>query len=216
MEERKLDLIAYNLKQENNIDKINKFISEYKPFIIKTISEVKGSYVDIRNDEEVSIGLMAFDEAIKRYEYDKGRFLSFAKVVISSRLKNYFIKESRHSHELIDDNIIEEINEENEVLKEEIENFEKELLKFGMDFEILIENSPKHKDTRIRAIEIGENISKDNEIMDHLNEKKRLPITKISKKFNLSIKIIKGSKLFIIATSIIFYKKFELLIKWLK
>jgi hypothetical protein len=38
-----LDTKIHKLKLENNEEKINQFIKDYTPFIIKTISDLKGT-----------------------------------------------------------------------------------------------------------------------------------------------------------------------------
>jgi len=207
-----IDKHVYKIILENDKKKIDNLINDYRPFIIKTISDLKGSYLDIHNDDEYSVGLIAFNEALKKYQPDKGRFLSYAKLVIESRIKNYW--KGIHPHEHTDyENILDENNNE---LKEEIEYFEKVLLSFGIDFEILIDHAPKHKDTRTRAIQIGEKTSKVPRFVEHIYAKKRLPITLMSKAFDISVKIIKKSKLFIISVVIIFDKKLTGIQEWLK
>lgn len=79
-----------------------------------------------------------------------------------------------------------------------------------------MESSPKHRDTRIRAIDISEKSSSDGEVTGFIYEKKRLPIRLISTKQNVTEKIIKGSKVFILSIIIVFYKKYEQLILWIK
>jgi len=207
-----IDKYVFKIILENDRKKIDKFINEYRPFIIKIISDLKGSYLDVHNDDEYSIGLMAFNEALKKYQPEKGKFLSYAKLVIESRIKNYW--KSQHQNEHTDyENIIDEVDSD---LKDEIEYFEKVLLSFGLDFEILIDQSPKHKDTRKRAIEIGEKTSEVPEFVHHIYSKKRLPITLMSKAFHTSVKIIKKSKLFILSVVIIFDKKLTAIQEWLK
>ncbi|WP_240842216.1 sigma factor [Acidaminobacter sp. JC074] len=207
-----IDKHVYKIILENDKTNIDNFINEYRPFIIKTISDLKGSYLDIHNDDEYSIGLIAFNEALKKYQPDKGRFLSYAKLVIESRIKNHW--KSQHLDEHTDyENVVVESNH---VLRDEIEYFEKVLLSFGVDFEILIDHAPKHVDTRKRAIHIGEETSKVPSFVEHIYAKKRLPITLMSKAFDTSIKIIKKSKLFIISVVIIFDKKLTAIQEWLK
>lgn len=213
MENFNLDLYIYNIKIE--ADKRSKFIDDYQPFIIKTVSELKNGYVNVENDDEYSIGLLAFDEAIERFDSEKGHFLPYARLIIESRLKNYWVKEGKHVHsQLEDDQVIAE--PQSSELASEIYELEKELALFGLDFDILAEHSPKHIDTLKRAKEISRKISRNGIIMSHLYEKKRLPISLISRTFGYSQKIIKGNKLFIIAGSIIFYKNYELLKEWIK
>ena len=45
----------------------NDFIEQSMPFIIKTTSSFLGRYVCTDNDEEFSIALIAFNEAIEKY-----------------------------------------------------------------------------------------------------------------------------------------------------
>lgn len=200
------------LQKNNDESAINDFITQYKPFIVKTISDLKGRYLDIHNDDEFIIGLMAFNEAIEKFNPEKASFLNFAKLVIESRIKTFWSKQSHYEHTDYAD-IIEYTDED---LKDEIAIFEDTLGTFGIDFEMLIENSPKHQDTRKRAISIGEETSKVPEFVNHIYVKKRLPITLMSRAFEISIKIIKKSKLFIISVVIIFDKKLKYIQDWLK
>ena len=170
-------------------DEINSIIEKHMPLIIKSISGTTGRYVSIENDEEFSIGLLAFTEALERYNEDKGAFPSFAKLVISSRVKNHLMKEKKNSYnisfeELAETGIeIEEGKSEKEdlgILKEEIEKFKKELKEFNITLEELADKSPKHEDTRKNAIGISKKVSKDEPITDYIFTKKRLPIKQIS------------------------------------
>ena len=101
-------------------------------------------------------------------------------------------------------------------LRDEILSFKKELEQFDITFEILAEKSPKHKDTRDRAIRIGYRVSDDGVIIEKVYEKKRLPIRDISRKFEITEKILKRSKVFILSTAVLFFKKYTNLIVWIK
>src|SRR5687768_16739089 len=79
-----------------NSDEKNAFIEEYKPFIAAAVEKTTGRYVSYGNDEELSIGLMAFDEAIIHYDREKGNFLSFAQNIIRRRLIDYYRKQKKH------------------------------------------------------------------------------------------------------------------------
>ncbi|MFZ7133241.1 MAG: sigma factor [Eubacteriales bacterium] len=215
-----LDMLVNALLQEKDENKINQFINSYQPFVIKIISDIKKAYVNLDQDEEFSVGLSAFYEAIKRYDKDKGHFLSYAKLVIISRLNNYWQKENKNKHTYLEDSKetlqFVMINNEEDTLKNEIEAFEIELDKFGIDFECLVDQAPKHKDTRDTAIEIAKKTSEERDLLHHIFSKKRLPITKMSERFFISVKVIKRNKHFIIAVIIILVKKFTGLSEWTK
>lgn len=214
-----------NIKSISGKD-INSLINEYMPLIIKTVSSITGRYVSVKNDDEFSIALIAFKEAIDKFDEEKGSFSAFAKLVISSRIKNYLIKENKHnkvdSIEELSENGINVENvyhtpiESNDELAVEINKLKGEINKFGFSFEDLVEESPKHEDTRKRAIFISEQVNDEVLLKSFMYEKRRLPIKQISLKFSVTEKIIKRSKRFIISVVIILDKNFRNLKLWIR
>jgi len=62
---------------------------------------VVGRYVAYGQDDELSIALMAFVEAIRSYDVSKGNFLSFSQNVIKRRIIDYYRKEKNTAWLLI-------------------------------------------------------------------------------------------------------------------
>ena len=209
----------------NKSTSVNELIEKHMPFIIKSISDVTGRYVSCENDEELSVGLLGFHEAIERYDNEKGHFLSFAKLVIGSRIKNYLKGENKHQHssleELVDkgleikDEYLEQ-KEDNSILVEEITRLKTEISFFGFSLEDLVEEAPKQQATRKNAISLSEEISKDEEFTSFMYVKKRLPIKRIVLKFSVTEKVIKRSKKFIISVVIIIDKNLSALKNWIR
>lgn len=170
-----------NLKRDNFMCE-NEFIEEHFPFIIKSISKVTKRYVSIENDEEFSIGILAFHEAMKKHSEDKGPFLPFANLVISSRIKNYLLKENKHRLDPSLESLKEEgiefseemLNpiEDRSHLKDEIKNLKLHISEFGFDFEDLVDDSPKHKKTRENAINLSKKVSEEKPLVDFMYEKR--------------------------------------------
>ena len=212
MDSSSLDLYIDQVK--NQIDLRNQFIHDYTPFVIKHVSEIKHAYVCVRNDDEFSIALIAFNEAIDRYEISKGHFLSFARIVIESRLKNYWEKEKHHQHDDISN--VEVAAPSDEDLRLELIAYGIELSYFGLSFEDLSNHMPKHTDTKEAALNIAQEIALNAFIMTQVYIKKSLPVTLVSKSLKIGLKMIKNNKIFILGTSIIFYKKFDKIENWLK
>jgi len=201
----------------------NALIESYTPFIIGQIAKVTGRYVEIENDEMLSIGLMAFNEAISRYNPEKNpSFVGYAALVIGSRVKDQLKSKSYNEQwESLDSmmeedpsNVPEVKSNTDENLVSEIQTWEQEIQKFGFDLEILVDESPKHKDTRQKAVDLSEKISNDDEITTIMFKKYRLPISRVVLKFKTTQKVVKGSKRFIIAVVIIFTKKLTSLESW--
>lgn len=219
-----LECVLMDLNINENTD-VNELIEKHMPFIIKSISDVTGRYVSCENDEELSVGLLGFHEAIERYDNEKGHFLSYAKLVIGSRIKNYLKSENKHQHssleELLDkgleikDEYLEE-KDDNGILLEEINKLKNEISSFGFTLEDLANEAPKQQATRINAISLSEKISKEEELTSFMYLKRRLPIKRIVLQFSVTEKVIKRSKKFIISVVIIFDKNLRALRNWIR
>lgn len=219
-----LECVLMDLNINENTD-VNELIERHMPFIIKSISDVTGRYVSCENDEELSVGLLGFHEAIERYDNEKGHFLSYAKLVIGSRIKNYLKSENKHQHssleELLDkgleikDEYLEE-KDDNGILLEEINKLKNEISSFGFTLEDLANEAPKQQATRMNAISLSEKISNEEELTSFMYLKRRLPIKRIVLQFSVTEKVIKRSKKFIISVIIIFDKNLRALRNWIR
>ena len=207
-------------EEKISIENIEYLIEKYMAFLIKTVSSFTGRYISIENDEEFEIALLAFTEAIEKYQPEKGVFLAFAKLVIVSRLKNYVEKEKKHEkvvsldelYETGQDFQAEEAEEQDNHLKQEILKYQKELL----FFEKLADEAPRHKDTRETALDAAEKAGKDEEIVEETYRKRKLPIRRVAVLAELTEKVIKRSKSFILGAMIIFAKEFPSLLYWIR
>ncbi|OPJ56460.1 RNA polymerase sigma-I factor [Alkalithermobacter paradoxus] len=210
------------IKNNDNIER-EKLIEEYIPFIIKTITTITNRYIECENSDEYSIGLEAFNEAIDKYDISKGSFVAFAQLVIQSRITDLLRKNKKYNKvtqlsQLSDDdqtNIqyksISNSFEDNIDMKEEIIEFKEKLSEYNITFSDLIKESPKHDDTRINAIKISNSIVNSQDIIDEIINKKKFPIVKISRELQVSPKVLKRSKKFIIATVLILSCDFQLI-----
>lgn len=205
------------------LENLDQLVKQHMAFLIRTVSHFTGKYVSVENDEEFSIALMAFTEAVTKYDENRGNFLGFAKLVIESRLKTYFGKKRKEAPEISLEamreegmDLAEEKREENSSLHEEIIRYREELLLFGLTLEILADRAPRHKDTRKRAVAAAETASEDKETVEETYLKKKLPIRKVARLSNATEKMIKGNKEFILSVLIIFVKQFPGLVYWIK
>ncbi|WP_430869401.1 RNA polymerase sigma factor SigI [Cytobacillus firmus] len=210
------------LIQQGNAALNNELIESYKPFIAKTVSSVCKRYIH-ESDDEFSIGLIAFNEAIQKYSPDKGSSLiSFSEVLIKRRVIDYIRKQSKFQNlsfngvsNLEDDDtassaIEDELSIEDyrkktdeELRKEEIFQFTQILQEFGLTFSDLIEQSPKHADARKNAMTVAKILVENEELKSILFDKKKLPIKQLEGYVSLSRKTIERNRKYIIAISLI-------------
>lgn len=207
-------------KIKNDEQEINRLVEEYKPFIASCVEKAAGRYVKYGEDDELSIGLMAFVEAARYYNSSRGNFLSFAHNVIKRRLIDYYRKEKKHLgtvslHEKIngsedeidlsaDESVIKyNLQEISEYRRLELEELKKELGEWGISFLELVEASPKHEKTRKAYSEIARFLMSRPELVTLVNQKRYLPILEIEKGTNVPRKTIERSRKYIIAVYII-------------
>ncbi|MBH9968941.1 RNA polymerase sigma factor SigI [Rossellomorea oryzaecorticis] len=234
MKKPSLEDLAIDI-QEGDEKLLNLVINDYKPFIKKTVSSVCKRYI-YESDDEFSIGLIAFHDAIYKYNNERGSsFISFAEVIIKRKVIDYIRKNGRAENVSIDKKLIEdeenasgltieqvvsveEYEKQEDSLKrrEEIMEFQDQLSQYNLSFTDLVEQSPKHEDARINAIEIARIVVTSKELMNYLIEKKRLPIKKLEKQVNVSRKTIERNRKYIIAISLIMIGDYVYLKDYLK
>ncbi|WP_226576581.1 RNA polymerase sigma factor SigI [Halobacillus litoralis] len=200
----------------------NEMLKQYQPFIAKSVSEVCKRYIDPTKDDEFSIGLMAFNEAIQSYSSEKGSsFLSFARLVIKRKVIDYIRNEQKQPMVTsLDEDYYEEEQMENPLeisaakerhqleteawqRKEEIMEFQAELIKYKLSFEELIDSSPKHRDARESAVQVARIVFEDVDLCHQVLEKGRLPIKDLVDRVDVSKKTLERNRKFIIALVLI-------------
>ena len=86
------------LAQKGDLCARDELIRNHRDFIAKTSSRACNRYLTWDNDE-LSVALIAFNEAVDKFSPDEGAaFQTFAQRVIRNRLVDYFRKESKHRH----------------------------------------------------------------------------------------------------------------------
>jgi RNA polymerase sigma factor len=211
----------------------NELIRQYKPFIAKTVSGVCKRYIN-EQDDEFSIGLIAFHESIEKYSTEKGSsLLSFAELIIKRRVIDYIRKESRQITAKLDTNLDDEdtvqskyevevsVDDfqkqlEQEHRRDEIEHYKTVLQQFDLSFKDLAENSPKHSDARENAMVVANTVIQNPDFKRALFEKKRLPIKDLEKHVQVSRKTIERNRKYIIAVCIIMASDYVYLKEYVK
>ena len=201
---------------------LDEIIRAYKPFIAKTVSSVCRRYI-YETDDEFSIGLIAFNEAIEKYSTERGSsLLSFSEVIIKRRVIDYIRKQSKNQHLSLDltnekndeesagsiivnELSLDDYNKKNDeqLRKDEILHFQKLLTSFDLNFSDLVENSPKHFDARKSAILTAKMLVDNQELKEMLFTNKRLPIKQLETMVDVSRKTIERNRKYIIAIALI-------------
>jgi len=205
----------------------NNLIESYKPFIIKQVSLVLGRYLNSEQEDALMIGMAAFNDAIGKYDSEKGTFVNFASIMIKSRVIDYLRKEQRYyAHEILEDQAsttftqsenmhIQDVSIKDEIV-EEIHLFKQELALYDIQMEMLVNSAPTHSKTRYEMIILSKKISANDLIMHIITLKRHLPMQEITLTYGTTKKVLKTHRNFIIACIIVFTKPFTTMMSYLK
>ena len=211
---RELDQIVVNVA--NDSQKLNEFIKQHEFFILKCASKTAKHYVS-KNDDEWSVALVAFSEALKKYDYGKGSFISFAELIIHRSLVDYYRVQGRHSAEVqvdwIEDNAVIENNDNN--LKLEVEAIGQVLESYGFTFMDLVECSPKAKKTKTACGKAVSYLLNKPVLITEMRSSKQLPNKIIEKNAGIPRKILERHRKYIIAAAEILHGDYPYLSDYL-
>lgn len=221
-------------KAKKNKEELNKLIREYKPFIASTLQKKTGKYLQYGYDDELSIGMMAFKEAVESYDKSKGKFLNFARQVIILRWIDYYRKnqklkctvylqgnydsENEYSNPIMIDKAMEEYKHRNvnEMRKLEILEYKKELKEWGIEFINLVQDCPKQERLKKTYKNIAHFIVHNQDILNKLISIKRLPLKEIEKGIYINRKKLERGRIYIIALVIAEIGDYELIREYIE
>ncbi len=210
-------------------------IKAYKPFIYSQVKSVSGlAYVDDHHDL-AAVGLVAFHEAVQEYDPAKGRFLSLAGVIVRRRVIDEMRSESRGRIpqvplEVISPDGTEEDNYEldratlnsymvgvsQSLLQMEIEQLSAELGEYGIDWDAVYRDAPKHKAGRLDLLRLIAALVDDRQLLHIILTKKYLPVESILKLGILPRKKIEKTRRYIIASLLISTGDYPMLKEYLQ
>lgn len=171
-------------------------IRAYIPFI-RSEATKSMNRLCTEQDDEYAIAMMAFYEAVMGYERGRGAFLSYAALLIRSRIIDYSRKEARHRGHLslhqenggeddrtlmdtiADETDAYEMSATREATRQEIEELSAVMAQFDVSFADVADNSPKQERT-LQACAAAVRHAKENpHLLDELLRTKKLPMAQL-------------------------------------
>ncbi len=201
-------------------------IADYMPFIkSETAKFIKRS--PEQTDDELSIAMFAFYEAIRNYSRLKGSFLKLAALQIRNRLIDYYRKEKRNNgnvsldtadeeHTELINTISDEHNDYEEIelrdaTHHEIEELSAQMADFGLTMSDIAESSPKQNRSAAScgaAIRYARN---NPELLDEFLASKRVPLAKLAKGASVDRKALERHRNYLAGVLLICTNGYEIL-----
>lgn len=206
----------------------NNIIKDYKNYILLCTQKVTGRYIT-DSDDEMSVAMIAFNEAITKYDVNKGSFLNFANLMIKSRLIDFVRKEYKNKKSVPfselsqtdkDGNVVEFDTEDtksgNYDAKLELAILTDELKKFDISFFDLQKVTPKSKKTKLACFSIIRHIIQNSILTAEIKLNGVIPIKTILDGVNINRKVIERHRKYIITAVVILTGDYEIIAEYFK
>ena len=203
------------------------FIRQYMPFIRSEAAKtVKHSLSE--EDEEMSIAMLAFYEAIGAYAPHRGPFLPFAARAIRHRLIDHHRKESRHAHVLSyhapaadgETELLHSLSDPSDPISDvtmrqaaqtEIAEFSTQLESLGLCLSDVADNCPKQDRTLYACLKVLSCAKKDAVLLERTVKSGKLPIAELSGRSGVDKKTIERHRKYLMALLLAYTNGFEII-----
>lgn len=224
------ELVEQVYAAKTDTEAADSLIRQYMGFIrAETAKYIHRAPVE-GQDEELSIVLLAFYEAILGYEKSRGAFLAYASRGIRNRLIDYYRKEKKHAKVTsLHEPVAEEGSEllkidhlehpENEIEKshqrsatrEEIHEFERQLREFDISFSDVADNCPCQERTLQACRKVLSAARENPELLEELIRTKKLPVSALSKISKTDKKTMERHRKYLVAVLLAFTNGYEII-----
>lgn len=208
------------------------FLTDYESFILHAARKATGRYI-AKTDDQWSVAMSAFHEAVSSYAFEKGAFLPFADTVIKRRLYDYLRKQSKHSCEILIDSYTAEAGTEEDLqvkyevmaktsskqetdARLEIEVITDTLNDYGITFTELAGVSPKAAKTKNVCGKAISFLTQNPLLLNEMKRTRALPLKTIEKNANLPRKVLERHRKYIIAGAEIISGDYPILSEYLR
>ena len=221
--------------------RLNDLIASHKQWILRCASETARRYVT-DSDDEWSVALMAFSEAVQSYEEGKGTFRAFAAVVIRRRVLDYLRSERRHSDEvdvtpaafegdlpeeeaagvglqvqkqMAQSSLEAQANDLSARTRDEIGEAQAVLSRYGFSFFDLADCSPRAEKTKRSCAKAVRALLDDPALLDQTRRTGTLPMRDLSLDSGVPRKVLDRHRRYIIAAAELLSGQFPILSAYL-
>lgn len=222
------------LRAAKDTGALARLIEQYRPFILREAGIACRRYLT-EEDDEWSIALAAFSQAVTEYTPDKGGFPAFARLVIRRRLIDYYRSQKKFEAEIpashafsepepgadpdaLSAAVAERLAEQPEEnpLPDEIREISAILIGYGFSFMDLADCSPKAEKTRAACARAMRYLLVNPLLITEMRRTRLLPTKILEKNAEVPRKILERHRKYIIAAAEILTGNFPGLAAYLR
>ena len=207
LEERSRIIQEKVLRAKTDEMEFERLVNEFSVHLRQTAYRTVGRYID-ESDDEWSVVLLAFHEAVQQYEPGRGTFTAFGDMVVKRRLIDEIRRQARRrdeisvdietTHEKLKADTADRQKERQSEIRLEIEALTEVLKKYEISFSDLAECSPKAGRTRKSCGKVINLLAENEELLSAMRAAGRLPVKKICEIGKIPPKILERHRKYII------------------
>lgn len=204
-------------------------IRQYMGFIRSETVKFIHTAPENGHEDELSIAMLAFYEAVLAYDRRRGAFLPFAARAIKNRLIDHFRRERRHGnvislHAPADDGddrtLMDTLPEGEDALegrelrrasREEIAEFSVKLAQFGLTFSQVADDCPRQERTLAACRRVLDFARRRPELLRRLEETGRLPLAELAQGAGVERKTLERHRKYLVAILLAFTNGYEII-----
>lgn len=216
---------VYAAKESN--DAADTLIRRCIPFIRAEASKFMGR-ICTESDDEYSIAMIAFHEAILGYSRERGAFLKYAALLIRSRLTDEYRREKRHQGVLSLDEpdredgrtLLEQVADGRDIYEEthgleatrqEIAELTGVLQQFGVSFADIADHSPRQDRTKEVCLGAIRYAMENRQLLEQMLKTKKLPLTELVEGSGSDRKTLERHRKYVLAMLVIQTNGYEII-----
>lgn len=216
------------LEAQSNGQAADELIAQYLPFIRSETAKYLKRFPEDGQDE-LSIAMFAFYEAVMSYQAGKGSFLKLAATAIRNRLIDHYRREQRHTGTISLDTQSSEENESSLVYqisddrneaeelhdriatKKEIQKFTGQLQEFGLSLSDIADNCPKQGRTLTACMQVLDYARQNPDLLNQLVSTKKLPLSQLTEGAGADRKTLERHRKYIVAILLAYTNGFDII-----
>ena len=224
--EHQIITAVYAAKEDSK--KADELIRSYIPFIRSEATKFM-TRLCTEQDDEYSIAMMAFYEAILGYERSRGAFFGYAAMLIRSRLIDHSRKEARHQGHISlhqenggddDRSLLDTLADgrdhfeeaaHREATRQEIQELARVMAEFGITFSDVAENCPRQERTLEACSRAVRYAGENRQLLEQLLQTRKLPLGQLVKGSGVERKTLERHRKYILAMLLIQTNGYEII-----
>ncbi len=224
------DIVAQVYAAKEDSYAADQLVCSYLPFIKAETAKFIKRVPEEGQDDELSVAMFAFHEAVLGYRRSRGSFMAYAARAIKNRLINYAKSERRHSGHISldaeagrgddDRTLLDKLSGEKNEVEEfaaktaaqgEIMHFAGELGSFDLSLTDIADNCPKQERTLAACYRALEYAKTRPELFDILQKTKKLPISQLAEGAKVERKTLERHRKYMVAIMLAYTNGFEII-----